>query len=363
MIRSFATATALLILFATIVAAQTPAMTEKDATVLGFRLHYREAGRGAPVVLLHGLGGDGSRWAPNVGPLATDFHVIALDQIGFGQSDKPLANYHVGMLSEFLVDFLKAIGVPKASLVGNSLGAWVAAYTAVHHPNAVDRLVLADGAGYKASDAGPAPDPHLRQLNNGVTREETREWLRHMFHDKSLATEEMVDENLAMRLRSAFTISKLQDAGENGLGGIADEEMRSIQAPTLILWGKYDEVVGPPERTGERLHRDIRGSRLIVIDNASHFPQLEHPEEFNRIVRQFLKTLRCHALRYAGRIWTPARKIRRRCSGTTRPPRWPRSRNRASWCGNFGRTTGPIAASCWATASSAGKRRSPSITS
>jgi pimeloyl-ACP methyl ester carboxylesterase len=176
MIRCFPIANALLVFFAAAMAAQPPAVLEKDATVLGFKLHYREAGRGAPVVLLHGLGGDGlSRWRPNIGPLAADFHVIALDQIGFGQSDKPLANYHVGMLAEFLVDFLKAIGISKASLVGNSLGASVAAYTAVHCPNMVDRLVLADGAGYRASGTGPAPDAHMRQINNGVTREETRD--------------------------------------------------------------------------------------------------------------------------------------------------------------------------------------------
>src|SRR5579859_6859564 len=149
MIRIFQTATALFVWLATAVVAQTPATMEKDATVLGFKLHYREAGRGAPVVLLHGLGGDGSRWAPNIGALAADFRVIALDEIGFGQSDKPLADYHVGMISEFLADFLKAIGVPQASLVGNSMGGFVAAYTAVHYPNLVDRLVLVDGAGYK----------------------------------------------------------------------------------------------------------------------------------------------------------------------------------------------------------------------
>jgi 2-hydroxy-6-oxo-6-(2'-carboxyphenyl)-hexa-2,4-dienoate hydrolase len=287
-IRRVPTAVALLIWSVTIVAAQTPAIVEKDATVLGFKLHYREAGRGAPVVLLHGLGGDGSRWAPNIGPLATDFRVIALDEIGFGQSDKPLANYHVGMLSEFLVDFLKTIGVPKASLVGNSMGGFVAAYTAVHYPNSVDRLVLVDGAGYKGD--APTRDPHTRQITNGVTREETREWLGLMFHDHALITGAMVDENLTMRLRSAFAISKMQDSLANGLGGIVEDEIRSIKAQTLILWGKYDQALGPPERTGERLHRDISGSRLVVIDNAGHLPQLERPEEFNHIVRQFLKT-------------------------------------------------------------------------
>src|SRR5690242_14929846 len=73
---------------------RTPAA--RDATVLGFKLHYLEAGQGPTVILLHGLGGDGSRWEPNIGPLAAHFHVIALDQIGFGQSDKPLADYNDG---------------------------------------------------------------------------------------------------------------------------------------------------------------------------------------------------------------------------------------------------------------------------
>src|SRR5919109_166011 len=165
-----------------------PRATARDTTVLGFKLHYLEAGRGAPVVLLHGLGGDGSRWAPNIEPLARDFHVFALDQIGFGQSDKPLANYHTGMLAEFLVDFLKAANVGRASLVGNSMGASVALYTAVHFPDAVDRLVLADGGGFRsATDARPAPPTpetiRRRRIQNSVTREETREFFRILFHD------------------------------------------------------------------------------------------------------------------------------------------------------------------------------------
>src|ERR1043166_8499746 len=123
----------------------------KDVTILGFKLHYLEAGKGAPVILLHGLGGDGSRWGPNIEPLAKEFHVFALDQIGCGRPDKPLANYHTGMLAEFLVDFVKAVGVPKASLVGNSMGAGVALYTAAKFPTVVDRIVLAAGGGFHAA--------------------------------------------------------------------------------------------------------------------------------------------------------------------------------------------------------------------
>src|SRR6266567_1056342 len=132
-------------------AAQPAGIASKDVIVLGFKLHYLEAGTGTPIVLLHGLGGDGSRWRPNIEPLSKDFHVFALDQIGFGQSDKPLANYHTGMLADFLVGFLKSVGMPKASLVGNSMGAGVALYTAVKFPDVVDRIVLADGGGYRST--------------------------------------------------------------------------------------------------------------------------------------------------------------------------------------------------------------------
>jgi 2-hydroxy-6-oxonona-2,4-dienedioate hydrolase len=292
MISRLTTSAALLFCLTSTAASQTHSVIEKDATVLGFKIHYLEAGNGSPVVLLHGLGGDGSRWAPNIGPLAASFRIIAPDQIGFGQSDKPLANYHTGMVSEFLIEFLKVIGIPKASLVGNSMGAGVAAYTAIHYPDTVDRLILSDMPPYRlpAGAAAPPPrDPHWRQIQNGVTRQETREFFRILFHNKSLVTDAMVDENLELRLRSAFTISKLLESGASGIGGMTEEEMRTIKAPTLIVWGKYDELVGPPERTGERLLRDISGSRLVVIDNAGHLPQLEQADDFNRVVTDFLK--------------------------------------------------------------------------
>lgn len=264
----------------------------KDVTVLGFKLHYLEAGRGAPVVLLHGLGGDGSRWAPNIEPLAKEFHVFALDQIGFGESDKPLANYHTGMLAEFLVGFLKAAGIQKASLVGNSMGAGVALYTAAKFPQVVDKIVLADGGGFRSASARDAAPPtaealHRRQIQNSVTREETREFFRILFHDKSLVTDKMVDDQLAMRLRSAFTITKIQESGEKGLGGLTEAEVRGVKAPTLIVWGKYDELANPAG--ADRLAEAIAGSKKVIIDNCGHMPQLEKAAEFNSLVRDFLK--------------------------------------------------------------------------
>lgn len=282
-----------LLLFPVIALTQpAPDVAAKDVTVMTFKLHYLEAGQGPPVVLLHGLGGDGSRWGPNIGPLAKDFHVFALDQIGFGQSDKPLANYHTGMLAEFLAGFLKAVGVPKASLVGNSMGAGVALYMAVHYPQMVDKIVLADGGGYRSPHPGPRPAPtaadlHRRAIQNSVTREETREFFRIMFHNKSLVTDQMVDVQLPMRLRSAFAISKIQESGEKGLGSLSEAEVGGVKAPTLILWGKYDELANPAG--ADRLERAIPGAKKIMIDDCGHMPQLEKADEFNRLVREFLK--------------------------------------------------------------------------
>ncbi len=281
---------ALASLFAAAVTAQTaPAIVAKDATVLGFRLHYVEAGRGPTVVLLHGIGGSGARWRPNIEALASDFHVIALDQIGFGESDKPLANYHNGMLAEFLVGFLKSIGSPRATLVGNSMGGNVAMYAAIHHPEAVDRLVLVDGGGFADPSAPPRTmNAHMRQIANGVTRDETREYFRLLFHDDSLVTDAMVEDALALRLRSAFSISKMLDAGGKGLGAFGEEDVRRVKAPTLIVWGRDDELMNV--RIADALERAIAGSKKVIVDNAGHMPQLERPAEFNRIVRDFLNT-------------------------------------------------------------------------
>ncbi len=282
---------AILALAAGVAVAQPAArtFTAKDVTVHSFRLHYLEAGQGAPVILLHGLGGDGSRWAPNIAPLARDFHVFALDQIGFGESDKPLANYHTGMLAEFLVGFMDAVGLKQASLVGNSMGAAVAAYTAVHYPDRVARIVLADGTGYRGTPRTAPLTPaqqHRRDIQNGVTLDETREFFKVMWFDTTRVTEQMVEQNLVARLRSAFAIGKIQESGELGRGGISEEEMRTIKAPTLIVWGRQDGLADPAG--ADRLARDIRGSKKVLIDNCGHLPQLEQAEQFNRLVRDFL---------------------------------------------------------------------------
>jgi pimeloyl-ACP methyl ester carboxylesterase len=137
------------LLFAAGVLAQTAAPQEKTATVFGAKIQYIEAGDQAKpaVVLLHGLGSSSAAWQFNIAALAAKYRVIVPDQIGFGKSDKPLLKYRVGTYVDFLDKFMSEIKVEKATLVGNSLGGWVAAWTAIKYPNRVEKIVLADAAG------------------------------------------------------------------------------------------------------------------------------------------------------------------------------------------------------------------------
>src|SRR5438067_6866400 len=108
--------------------------TGKFVTVFGARIHYVDVGAGPTVILLHGLADDVGVWGSVVPALAAKHRVIALDQVGFGRSDKPLLNYRAATFVDFLDGFLNELKIDRASLVGNSLGGWIAADFALAHP-------------------------------------------------------------------------------------------------------------------------------------------------------------------------------------------------------------------------------------
>jgi 2-hydroxy-6-oxonona-2,4-dienedioate hydrolase len=262
----------------------------KDATVFGYKLHYLEAGRGEPIILLHGSGGEGARWMPTIQGLAANFRVIAIDQIGFGQSDKPLTIYHTGVFAGFLSQFMKTIGVWKAAIIGQSMGAGVALYLAVHHPEMVERLVLVDGGGYRsaAETQKAPPNWHNLQIANAGTLEESREYLEKLYYDHSFVTDKLVEQNLILRLRSASTTEGMQTANDRGLGGVTEDEVRGIKAQTLLIWGMNDPLSSVAN--ADKLNGAIKNSRKVLFEKAGRYPLLEHAEKVNQVVLEFLKS-------------------------------------------------------------------------
>lgn len=255
---------------------------EKKVTVYGQEIHFYEKGKGPAVIFLHGMVGTSTDWAYTLGPLSRKYRVVALDQIGFGHSSKPPINYTVSDFADFLGEFMRVRGIPKAVIVGNSFGGWIACDFAATHPDLVDRLVLVDAAGLDAPihravpvDMNPSTKAGMRRL-----------W-ETLFYDHNKVTSDMVDYSWNRRVtdRDSDTIRRLVVQLVKG-NEFEDAKIGSIKARTLIIWGHDDTIL--PLEAGQRLQKALPGSQWVVIDKCGHVPQLEKPAEFNRILLRFL---------------------------------------------------------------------------
>jgi len=232
-----------------------------------------------------GLGLTGQAGGPTVGPLSQKYHVIALDQIGFGLSDKPFINYRVATLVDFLDGFYKELKIDRASLVGNSLGGFTATAFALAHPNKVDRLVLVDAAGY----AVPKDvDPNSFNMLNPSTRAGMKQVLESVFYNKQMfSNDAVVDAAFAKKVSTGdgYTVQRFIESIIRG-EDVLDGRLAAIKQPTLIVWGREDQLT--PLAMGERFKQDIKGSEMIVFDKCGHAPQVEKAAEFNAALMKFL---------------------------------------------------------------------------
>jgi 2-hydroxy-6-oxonona-2,4-dienedioate hydrolase len=257
----------------------------KQAVVFGQKIQYVDVGSGPVVVLLHGLGGNSSNWAFNLGALSQKFRVIAPDQLGFGRSDKPLINYRVGTYADFLDKFLDELKIERASLVGNSMGGWVAALYAIKYPKRVERVVLVDAAGF-----APPKEYDLSALLglNPSTREQMKYLLGLVFFNPLLKGDVAVDAALTARMMAGdgYTIQSLVESiyrNEDMLDG----KLAGVKQPTLIIWGREDGLL-PLARDGERYRRELPSAQFVVFDECGHIPQVEKAAEFNAALLKFL---------------------------------------------------------------------------
>jgi pimeloyl-ACP methyl ester carboxylesterase len=276
----------LLLLLTTGIRAQAP--PTRTVEIYGQKIRYVEAGAGPHVILLHGLADDYTVWEQTIPALSGKYHVWAPDQLGFGQSDKPLINYRVSVLVEFLQAFCRKLGIEKATLVGNSLGGWVGTAFALACPDKVEKLVLVGSAGYwpKAAGAQGLTREQLTRLSVSTVAA-YRETLKWMLHDETMLTDSFTEAAWTSQLRrnDGYTINSFIESilrREDWL----DEKIRRIKAPTLIIWGRQDEVT--PLLIGEAFAREIPKAQTAFIDRCGHLPQFECPAPFNAALLRFL---------------------------------------------------------------------------
>ena len=253
-------------------------------------------------MLLHGIAGSSATWTRLVARLAEQHRVVVPDLLGHGQSAKPRGDYSLGAHASGLRDLLTLIGHDRVSVVGHSLGGGIAMQFAYQHPERCGRLVL-------VSSGGLGPD--VSMLLRAAALPGAELVLPLITHPRITAGASSVGRVLR-RIGLRGTPS-LRELGE-GYASLADRETRAAflatvrtvidprgqlvsatdrlylaeQMPTLLVWGARDRII--PLGHGVAAHAEMPGSRLEVLERSGHFPHVDEPERFARLLLDFLAT-------------------------------------------------------------------------
>ncbi len=249
----------------------------------GQSVHVQRAGRGEPVLLLHGFGGSTYCWREVMPRLAERFEVIAIDLNGFGYTERPrdrAAYTHTGQ-TDLILGVMDALNLPSAHVVGHSYGGGVALTLTVNHPQRVRSLALLAAAPPGGSNPGQA----LTRLFSPIILwyVETfvlkpgpiRDALRSAVVDDALITAEVANEYLK-RLRVEGFGDALAGLTAANNRALTDRQLTLSERRVLLIWGEGDTFV--PLSVGERLAERITQARLVVLPNVGHLSMVENPD-------------------------------------------------------------------------------------
>jgi len=260
----------------------------------GIRTRYLHAGtRGKPpLILIHGTGGHAEAYTRNLIAHGEHFDTYAIDLVGHGWSDKPLAPYEIGVYVRHLGAVLDALGITRAHLSGESLGGWVAARFALEHPQRVDRLVLNTTGG---ATFDLAVMERIKTLSTAAV--ENPSWdtikarLEWLMADPAVVTDDLIACRQAIYAQPAMRAAMphvlcLQEPDIRRRNNLSDAEWAAIHAPTLVLWTDKDPTGAVS--VGERIAGLMPHARLEVMTRCGHWPQFEDAPRFNALHIAFL---------------------------------------------------------------------------
>jgi pimeloyl-ACP methyl ester carboxylesterase len=274
----------------------------REIVLHGHRVFFRSAGTGPVVVLVHGITSTSATWAKVLPYLAEHYTVIAPDLIGHGESAKPRGDYSLGAYASGVRDLLLALGHERATYVGHSLGGGVAMQLAYQFPEHCERLVLVSSGGLGREinavlRAASLPgselllpllvDDRVLSLGRLGGRMLGRIGLRvHTDVEEVLRGHASLSDG-ATRAAFLHTLRAIVDL--RGQRVDATDRLYLAEAiPFLIVWGERDPII--PADHGRTAHRLVAGSRLEVFPTAGHFPHLDDPLRFVRVLGDFINT-------------------------------------------------------------------------
>ncbi len=275
----------------------------REVRLHGHRLVYRIGGdlaSGRPVLLfVHGVAGSSATWKAVMPTLGSRYTVIAPDLPGHGDSDKPRIDYSLGAHANVLRDLMIALGIERATIIGQSLGGGIAMQLIYQHPQRCERLVLVSSGGL-----GPEVSWMLRALTLPGA-----EYLMPVLFPKVAAVAgNAVGRRLArLGLRASrveqewrayvsLTEPDNRQSFIRTLRAVVDPRGQAVSAhdrlylasrvPTLIVWGARDRII--PVGHAMAAHEAIPGSQLVIFEKSGHFPHTEEPEHFVEVIEQFI---------------------------------------------------------------------------
>jgi pimeloyl-ACP methyl ester carboxylesterase len=277
-------------------------LRQTEVTLHGHRVAYREAGDPAlPVLLLiHGITSSSSTWDSVIPALSEHAHVIAPDLLGHGDSDKPRADYSLGGFASGLRDLLDHLGHDRATVVGHSLGGGVAMQFAYQHYEHCERLVLVSsgGLGREVSPALRAAtlpgaefvlpliaNNHVRNAGVAAARLLGRIPIRPRPSVQEVARGYASLSESTARTAFVHTLRSVVEPGGQRVNA-SDRLYLAEGRPALIVWGALDTVI--PVSHAYDAHAVIPGSRLEVFEQSRHFPHMDEPARFARVLLEFL---------------------------------------------------------------------------
>ena len=238
--------------------------------------NYIEKGEGQVIILLHGLMGGLSNFKDVIGFFSSKGYKVIIPELPI--YNLPLKETTVTAFSDFLEDFIKYKNLSDVILLGNSLGGHVGLIYSNKNPSFVKSLVLTGSSGLYENSMG---ESYPKRENYGYIKRKTQE----VFYNSKVATKEIVDEvfeTVNNREKLVRTLAIAKSAIRHNMS----EELPNIKTPTLLIWGEND-LVTPPEVARE-FKSLLPNSKLEWIKKCGHAPMMEHPDEFNKILFNWL---------------------------------------------------------------------------
>ena len=260
--------------------ATTQSWTEEFVEVAGARTQILKGGSGAPLLVLHGSGGNPG-WMPYHQAFSQHFTVYSPSHPGYDKSDRPVWVSTITDVAHFYLGFMRALGLDEqVSLIGFSMGGWIAAEIAAMCPPKLKGLVLVDAVGVR---------PHVGEIAE-LLMVSPQQVQKRAYYDISLAPdlEAVPPEQEAVQWHNREMASRLCWKPYMHNPSLP-EYLKLVRVPSLIVWGRQDGIV--PLNCGEIYHDVLEGSTLHVIDRCGHSPQIEKPQEFQDVTLDFLGQL------------------------------------------------------------------------